>query len=85
MEAKNDVLMLEDFQRIINQHGDEIALILLPGIQYYSGQVLPMKKLCNIAKDSNIKIGLDLAQVIGNVELNCMLGPILLLGVLINI
>ena len=68
-KPKNDVLMLEDFQRIINQHGNEIALILLPGIQYYSGQVLPMKKLCNIAKDSNIKIGLDLAHAIGNVEL----------------
>ena len=66
---KNDVLLLKDFEQIIDEHGDDIALILLPGIQYFSGQVLPMNELCQIAKDSKIKIGLDLAHAVGNVEL----------------
>ena len=68
-EPKNDELLLEDYKKIIEEQGEEIALILIPGIQYYSGQVMPMEDLCSIAKKSNIKIGLDLAHAVGNVEL----------------
>ncbi len=66
---KNEELFLDDLEDIMRREGDKIALMLIPGIQYYSGQVLPMKELCKIAKNAGCKIGLDLAHAIGNVEL----------------
>lgn len=62
-------LRSEDLQAILDREGDEIALLLLPGVQYYSGQVLPMQQLCEMAKTAGCEIGLDLAHAIGNIEL----------------
>ena len=62
-------LVLEDLQALVEQRQDEIALLLLPGVQYYNGQVLPMRELCTIAQKAGIRIGLDLAHAVGNVEL----------------
>ena len=67
---KNDELFLGDLQQIIDKEGDEIALILVPGIQYYSGQVMPMQEICQIARTAGCKIGLDLAHAVGNIELD---------------
>ena len=47
----------------------ELALVLLPGVQYYSGQVLPMAGICNAAKQANVPVGFDLAHAVGNVPL----------------
>ena len=68
-EASN-VLRIEDLQAILDREGDEIALLLLPGVQYYSGQVLPMQELCSMARATGCKIGLDLAHAIGNIPLD---------------
>lgn len=62
-------LRLDDLKSLLAEHGDEIALMLLPGVQYYSGQVLPMAELCALARDTGCRIGLDLAHAIGNVPL----------------
>lgn len=62
-------LYLEDLESIVRTKGDEIALLLLPGVQYYNGQVLPMADLCALARKAGCRIGLDLAHAIGNVEL----------------
>ncbi len=62
-------LRLEDLQQMLDQHGNSIALLLLPGVQYYNGQVMDMAALCGMAADAGCKIGLDLAHAIGNVPL----------------
>ncbi len=67
-ETSNE-LRIEDLQAILDREGDEIALLLLPGVQYYSGQVLPMQRLCEMAHEAGCRIGLDLAHAIGNVPL----------------
>jgi len=64
-----DELLLPDLQAMLDQHGDQIALLLLPGVQYYNGQLLDMRRLCQMAKDIGCAIGLDLAHAIGNIPL----------------
>jgi kynureninase len=58
-----------DLRKLLDEHGDGVALMLLPGVQYYNGQVLDMPELCRLAADAGSCIGLDLAHAIGNVPL----------------
>ncbi|KAF2717274.1 kynureninase 2, partial [Polychaeton citri CBS 116435] len=54
---------------VIDQYADELALILLPGIQYYSGQLLDIPAITEHAHSRGVTIGWDLAHAAGNVEL----------------
>lgn len=65
----DELLYLEDLEALLGEHGDSIALLLLPGVQYYTGQVLDMPGICELARDSGCAVGLDLAHAVGNVEL----------------
>ncbi|MFT5300988.1 MAG: kynureninase [Mariniblastus sp.] len=53
----------------IREHRDSLALVLLPGVQYYTGQVLDMAAITQVAHEHEIVVGFDLAHAAGNVEL----------------
>ena len=54
----------------IKKNKDSLSLVLLPGIQYYSGQVIDLKKISEVCRENKITLGLDLAHMIGNVAIN---------------
>lgn len=53
----------------IDAHNEEIALLCLPGIQYYTGQYFEINRITAHAKKYNLVVGWDLAHVVGNVPL----------------
>ena len=54
----------------IEKNKKSLSLVLLPGIQYYSGQVLDIKKISTVCRENQITLGLDLAHMIGNVPID---------------
>ena len=67
--SNENLLRIEDLQEIIKKNGDEIALILVGGVNYYTGQLLDLKKIAQIGHSKGCKVGIDLAHGVGNVNL----------------
>jgi kynureninase len=63
-------LRTEDLIRRIEQEGASLALVLLPGVQYLTGQSLDLGPLVGAARRAGAAVGLDLAHSIGNLELS---------------
>ncbi|WP_248289518.1 kynureninase [Thalassotalea sp. Y01] len=59
----------EDIIDTINQHGDEVALVFLGGVNYFTGQVFDMQTLTKAAHSVGALAGFDLAHGVGNIEL----------------
>lgn len=59
----------EDIIGIIQEVGEECALVFMGGVNYYSGQVLDMEKITSAGQKQGAKVGWDLAHAAGNVEL----------------
>ncbi|PLN86324.1 kynureninase [Aspergillus taichungensis] len=53
----------------IDKHAADAALILLPGIQYYTGQFFDMPRITEYAHSRGLVVGWDLAHAYGNVIL----------------
>lgn len=59
----------EDLLTAIEQNADELALVCMSGLNYYTGQVYDMKTIAAKAHDLGILVGFDLAHAAGNVPL----------------
>lgn len=53
----------------IDTHAAEIALLLLPAVQYYSGQLFDVQTITAYAQARGIVVGWDLAHAAGNVPM----------------
>ncbi len=62
-------LRTSDIVKTIHQHGSEVALVLIGGVQYYTGQFFDIKKITSAAHDVGALAGWDLAHAVGNVLL----------------
>jgi kynureninase len=63
---ESGLLTPTDLEAALSLASGEIALVLLPGVQFLSGQALPIAEFARIAKAHDARIGFDLAHSIGN-------------------
>ncbi|WEW59085.1 Kynureninase (L-kynurenine hydrolase) [Emydomyces testavorans] len=68
-DLRDPVLPTEEILKVIDEHASSTALILLPGIQYYSGQYLDIPTITAHAHSKGLIIGWDCAHAAGNVDL----------------
>src|SRR5690606_12247563 len=60
----------EDIISAIEQHRESLALVLIGGVQYYTGQFFNLKKITDATHAAGAIAGFDLAHAVGNVPLN---------------
>ena len=67
-EGKHTIVTA-DVARVLEHEGESIALVLLPGVQYYTGQAFEIEAITRLAHEKGCVVGFDLAHAAGNLVL----------------
>lgn len=65
----SSVIEEADIEAVLADAGDEIALVMMGGVQYFTGQWLDMERITRAAHAAGAVCGFDLAHAVGNVPL----------------
>jgi len=68
-DEANGTISMAAIERTLAEHGSRIALVMLPGIQYRTGQAFDLAAITRIASRHGCMVGFDLAHAVGNLPL----------------
>ena len=63
------LLRTEDILAKINEHKDDLAIVMMGGVNYYTGQAFDMQAITKAAHNVGANVGFDLAHAAGNLNL----------------
>jgi kynureninase len=63
-------IRIEDIIDLIEKDADQLALVMLAGVNFFTGQLFGIEKITAAARKRDIVVGFDLAHAIGNVPLS---------------
>jgi kynureninase len=69
-EGDHGPVSTEAIERMLDERGDEIVVVLVSGVNYLTGELLDMSRLATAAHGAGCVLGLDLAHAVGNVPLS---------------
>jgi kynureninase len=65
-----ELLRYEDLETLLEAQGNEIALVMIGGVNYYTGQFFDFKRITDLGHKQGCKVGFDCAHGAGNVDLD---------------
>ena len=65
--GKKELLDEADIESYLDKNGRKVALVLIGGVHYYSGQLFDMARITKAAQQAGAIVGFDLAHAAGNV------------------
>lgn len=68
--AGEETLRQSDIEKTLREQGDSIALIMMGGVNYYTGQAFDLEKITAVGQEIGALVGFDLAHAVGNIGLS---------------
>jgi kynureninase len=60
----------EEIVDLIEKHANQLAVVMIGGVNFFTGQLFDIPKITSAAQQRGITVGFDLAHAIGNVPLS---------------
>jgi kynureninase len=68
-DEPNGTISMAAIERALAEHGSRVALVLLPGVQYRTGQAFDLEAITGLGHRHGCTVGFDLAHAVGNLPL----------------